>query len=220
MARNEEEDHLETRLPEGLHASVAQGFLHTHTRANANTAKLLEATSFLYALVEILEEKGLISIEELDARKEVVAKRLGERFAKDGMGAIFANPEREKYGFEGAKGIDCENRVHLCKAACCRLPFALSRQDVEEGVVRWNLGQPYLIDQREDGYCAHLDRGCLGCTIYEHRPVPCRGFDCRHDKRIWLDFDQKIPNPAVARADWLEMVSREEDTVSEGEEDS
>ena len=41
------------------------------------------------------------------------------------------------------------DRVHLCKASCCRLPFALSRQDVEEGIVRWDLGQPYLIDQRE-----------------------------------------------------------------------
>ena len=198
-----------------LRQLFADGLRYTHTRANANTAKVLEAASFLYALVEILEEKGLISIEELDARKEVVAKRLGERFAKDGMGAIFANPEREKYGFEGAMGIDCENRVHLCKAACCRLPFALSRQDVEEGVVRWNLGQPYLIDQRADGYCAHLDRACMGCTIYEQRPVPCRGYDCRNDRRIWLDFDEKIPNPAVERADWLEVVSRQESAQSE-----
>lgn len=150
----------------------------------------------------------MISIEELDARKEEVAKRLRERFAKDGMGAIFVKPELEKNGFEGTEGIEWENRVHLRKAACCRLPFALSRQDVEEGIVCWELGRPDLIDQAEDGYCAHLDRGCAGCTVYAHRPLPCRGFDCRGDWRIWLDFEGGIPNLAVDRSDWLEAVDK------------
>ena len=39
-------------------------------------------------------------------------------------------------------------------------------------------------------------------------PLPCRGYDCRKDKRIWLDFEQRIPNPAVERPDWLEVVSQ------------
>jgi hypothetical protein len=36
--------------------------------------------------------------------------------------------------------------------------FPLSRQDVAEGIVKWDLESPYLIAQTEDGYCGHLDR--------------------------------------------------------------
>ena len=73
--------------------------------------------------------------------------------------------------------------------------------------MRWKFAIPYMIEQGEDGYCSHMDRCGKGCTIYEQRPVPCRGYDCRNDKRIWLDFEKRIPNPIVEREDWLEVVS-------------
>ena len=73
--------------------------------------------------------------------------------------------------------------------------FALSRQDLEEGVVRWNLSQPYLIAQGQEGYCTHLKQGSCQCTIYHNRPLPCRAYDCRNDTRIWVDFENKIVNP-------------------------
>ena len=53
--------------------------------------------------------------------------------------------EEDKYAFEKGATIDCENHVHLCRAACCRLDFALSKQDIEEGIVKWELGRLYLI---------------------------------------------------------------------------
>ena len=59
----------------GLRQAVSEGLLYTHTRLDANQRKTVEAASFLYALVELLSEKGLITIGELDARKEVVAQR-------------------------------------------------------------------------------------------------------------------------------------------------
>ena len=74
------------------------------------------------------------------------------------MGVVYQKPEQDKYSFEGGAGIDCENRLHLCQAACCKLPFALSKQDVEEGVVRWDFSAPYLIAHGPDGYCQHLDQ--------------------------------------------------------------
>ena len=194
--------------------AVAEGLLYTHSRLNANTSKTLEASSFLYAVIELLSEKGLITVEELDARKRVVGQRLAKQFSDQGMGAMLQDPEYDKYAFNAGVKIDCENRLHLCKAACCRLPFALSKQDVREGIVRWNLGQPYLIDQGKDGYCVHLQRGSCQCGIYAQRPVPCRGYDCRNDQRIWLDFGKKIPNPDLTRPDWPQCVSREEDQGS------
>jgi Fe-S-cluster containining protein len=66
-----------------------------------------------------------------------------------------------------------------------------------------------MIEHGTDGYCIHIERGTCGCTIYENRPVPCRAFDCRNDKRIWVDFEKQIPNPAVNRPDWLEYVTQE-----------
>jgi hypothetical protein len=185
-----------------LRQQVAEGLLYTHSRLNANQRKTLEASSFLYALIELLSENGLISIDELDARKAVVAQRLAEQLRRDGQGAVFQDPEYDKYNFEYAAEIDCAGRVHLCHATCCRLPFALSHQDVREGIVQWDLGQPYLIQHGEDGWCSHMECGTHGCTIYANRPAPCRGFDCRNDGRIWLDFAAKIPNPAIERADW------------------
>lgn len=182
---------------EKMRAEVAGGLRYTHTRANANTAKLLEVASFAYAAIEILAERGLLSIEELDQRKKVIADRLVEKFRQEGIGAAYQDPEHDKYSFEATVEIDCASRIHFCKAACCRLRFALSRQDVEEGVVQWDFSHPYFIAQGEDGYCRHLDRGCMGCSIHAQRPVPCRGYDCRQDKRIWSDFAQRIVSPEL-----------------------
>ena len=200
-----------------LRHQIVQGLLYTHSRLNANTSRTLEATSFLYALIELLEEKGLITIAELDERKRVVGQRLVDRLRQSGNGVLLQEPEYEKYTFEQAVEIDCENRIHLCKAACCRLPFALSKQDIHEGVVHWDLGQPYLIEQGEDGYCNHMARDTCHCTIYSHRPVPCRAFDCRKDTRIWLDFDQRIPNPALAQPDWPHCLTETEPTPGQSE---
>ena len=203
----------ETDKPENSGQSrreVAEGLLYAHARLSENARTTLEAASFLYGLIELLNEKGLISIDELDERKREVAKRLAKANNEKGVGVLLQEPEFDKYSFAGGVKIDCENRVHLCKAACCRLPFALSKQDVREGVVSWDLGQPYIIAQGKDGYCTHLDRGCRGCTVHEQRPVPCRAYDCRKDNKIWMDFNKKIINPEILRDDWPRCVSPED----------
>jgi hypothetical protein len=178
-----------------LRGEVVAGLLYAHARATANTSRELEQASFLYALIELLKEKGVINIEELDARKDVVAKRVEKRFIDKGMGVMLQDPEQDKYTFKGEAHIDCENRIQFCKAACCRLSFPLSRQDIGEGVVKWDLGAPYLVAQDADGYCKHIDRSTCRCTIREHRPIPCRAYDCRNDQRIWADFEKKVVNP-------------------------
>lgn len=192
-----------------LREIVAEGLLYTHSRLNGNTTKALEASSFLYALIELLEDKGLINIDELDERKRAMVARLGKKYCQDGMGVILQDPQQDKYTFERVVEIDCNNRVNLCKAACCRLPFALSKQDIREGVLRWNLGEPYMIEHSEDGYCSHLDHNSCACTAHQYRPVPCRAFDCSNDKRIWLNFEERLPNPLVNRADWLQCIAEQ-----------
>jgi Fe-S-cluster containining protein len=175
------------------------GFLYTHNRINTNTRKTMEAASFLYALIELLEEKKILSIEELDKRKVKVAERMVKKFVESGIGLMYQDPEYDKYTFEHEADINCEDRLPICKAICCKFPFALSRQDVEEGIVRWDFGRPYLIAHGDDGYCIHLDRKTYKCKVYENRPVPCRGFNCKDNEKwkVWLDFDKKIINPEL-----------------------
>lgn len=96
--------------------------------------------------------------------------------------------------------INCAERVHLCKAVCCKLNFALTPREVREGKVKWDRQFPYLIAHGEDGYCAHLDHG-KGCDIFSDRPALCRRFDCRTDGRVWKDFEAMIPN-----SEWIEGV--------------
>lgn len=185
---------------------VAAGLRYAHFRADANTGKLLEVASFLYAAIDLLREKGLIDVAELDRRKADASANLVEKFTERGMGVVYQKPERDKYAFEGATGIDCGDRIHLCKASCCKLRFALSRQDVEEGVVRWDFSAPYVIARGDDGYCQHLDCATKCCGVYQQRPIPCRGYDCRTDRRIWLDFENRVVNPRLDDPDWPNCV--------------
>src|SRR3954454_22907689 len=82
--------------------------------------------------------------------------------------------------------IDCASRLPVCKAACCRLHWALSIEEIESGRVKWELGRPYFNRHNADGYWHEWDGGC---QIYEDRPNPCRMSSCEHDDRIWTDFD-------------------------------
>ena len=196
------QDLLSGGLPEILlevRKELSSSLLYTHTRINTNTRKTLEAASFLYALIELLNEKGLLSIKELDERKKQVARRCVKKFVKSGVGLMYQDPEYDKYKFEHDAKVDCQNRLHICSAICCKLPFALSRQDVEEGIIRWDFGRPYLISHDTDGYCVHLNRETHKCAVYEHRPVPCRGFNCKNDDKwkVWLDYDKKVINPEL-----------------------
>jgi hypothetical protein len=208
---------VEPAISRDLRQQVAEGLFYTHVRLSQNTNKTMEASAFLYGLIELLGEKGLITIQELDERKKVVGERLTAQLKEKGLGVMLQDPEEDKYAFKGEVKIDCEARVHLCHASCCRLRFALSKQDVHEGLIKWDLGRPYLIAQGKDGYCTHFEHGSCRCTVRENRPVPCRGYDCRNDKRIWLDFENRIPNPNIERADWPQCeTSADGQTISGG----
>lgn len=183
----------------GIYDALSQGLIYAHRRIHDNTQKSLEASSFLYALIEILLEKNILSIEELDERKKQVAERLVKKFSNSGIGLMYQDPEYDKYTFDQETFVDCQSRIHVCKARCCKFPFALSRQDVEEGIVRWEFKRPYLISHDADGYCVHLDKQTYRCSVHEYRPVPCRGFDCRESERwkVWQNYEKTILSPEL-----------------------
>jgi len=181
---------------------VIQGLLYDHTRINLNTIEAHGALASVEALVEALVARGVLDREEFEARRAEAAERLRRTLVEKGMAVAILEHPASKYAFEDAAEVDCASRLHLCKAACCRLAFALSKEDVEEGVVRWDLGHPYFIARAASGHCSHLDPEGHTCGVYGHRPIPCRKYTCRHDKRVWQDFENRVPNPSLQDPGW------------------
>jgi prolipoprotein diacylglyceryltransferase len=190
-----------TAALDSLRRDVSRGLRYTHLRANLNTAELIQIASLAQATREVLEGRKLVAPQELERRREAAADRFSKHYSSRGMGVSFSQFAGDKYEDRGGVEIDCESRLHLCQAACCKLRFALSRQDVEEGLLRWDFGRPYLIAQGTDSYCVHLDRERKCCSVYEARPHTCRGYDCRRDARIWIDFEKRIINPSIQDPD-------------------
>jgi Fe-S-cluster containining protein len=181
---------------------LLRALLYAHDRANANTAQVHRANAAVTALAELLVNEGLLDAGAVDRHTRAAEERLKREYFDRGMAVALQEFDVSKYDFEGGAEIDCESRLPLCRAACCRLPLALSQEDLREGVLRWDLGRPYLIAHGDDSYCVHMDRGTHACTAYDQRPIPCRGYDCRQDERIWIDFERRIVNPDIHDPDW------------------
>jgi len=157
---------------------------------------LFEASSKLYALLEELVAKGAIDLDSFEKRRARIKER--EQARQRAQAHVRVNEVEDKYALTALPDIDCPSLIPICKARCCKLWFALSFQDLDEGKIEWDYSQPYVIRKRADASCVHQDASSGHCTAYPHRPAACRVYDCRTDKRIWIDFDKRIPAPEDA----------------------
>jgi hypothetical protein len=173
---------------------ILEGFLYSYRQLDSNALKVYEASADLYSLIKILVAKGIIGAGELEQYKEEVKKRLDDSFKEADIGVRVRRSDTDKESKVEEVRVDCEKRKYICKAACCTLTYPLSLQDINQGI-RWSLARPFMNAREVDGYCIHLQRDSLKCTIYEQRPAICREYSCRNDRRIWLDFDKMIINP-------------------------
>jgi hypothetical protein len=98
---------------------------------------------------------------------------------------------RDKHAM-ASPDIDCAARIPLCGARCCSFEVTLSAQDVADGLP-FDLMRPYALP-RDQGRCVCMAADGA-CTIYDKRPGACRAYDCRHDARVWIDFEARIPAP-------------------------
>ena len=169
--------HLETGL-KFVHSQVAE------TRTD-----LLDIGSRVLALLEELVARGVIDLRTFDLSRERIFDVELKRVENSATLTRY-NTDNEKYKVEPLN-IPCDELYPICKAKCCSFTFYLSHEDMEEGIVSWDYGTPYLIRQKPDGSCIHFNNG--KCSIYENRPAVCRLFDCRQDKRIWSDFEKRVP---------------------------
>lgn len=173
-------------------SELRRALVYVHDRLAAGQQDHRELSAHVYALTESLIAAGVVTLAEIEARRTHAREQMIEASRTQWEGAERLHDKSDKYATEGVD-IDCASRIHLCKAACCRLDFALSSQDLAEGVVRWDVGRPYHIRQRADGWCSHCDPSTKACGVHAQRPLVCRQYDCRRDARIWSDFEQRIP---------------------------
>lgn len=194
-----QDTHIDVRL-ETLEASLAAGLRFSNDASALTRRDLQDQKALLYSVVELLMSKGLIHLPELETRKQDLLKSLEQ--SQPARPKLYLVDAPDKYSAGDLPVVNCEARYPFCRGACCKLWFSLSLQDLDERVVKWNYAQPYSIAQGADGRCVHQDRATCKCTIYDNRPHICRTYTCSQDKRIWLDFEACIPNPALDDPNW------------------
>ncbi len=192
MAKDEKED-LGGQEPDAIRKDLNGGLRFLHTMSMQTKNEVVEANAQLSALVEELVSHSLIDLRALEQRRNKSRTREAERAMEQAHVNVSENVD--KYTLTDLPVIDCEARIPLCKGRCCKLFFALSFQDLDEHVVKWDYSKPYNIRHREDGYCVHNDPQTRGCGVYTNRPAICRSYDCSKDVRIWIDFEKRIPAP-------------------------
>jgi Fe-S-cluster containining protein len=174
-----------------LRMDVDHGLRFTHMMAEDARRSVFETAVTVLALVEELKERGTIDAERFELRRHAREKIGADEAAARAKIHIYGDVD--KYSLSGAD-VPCAELIPICRGRCCTLHFPLSKQDLRERVIKWNYVMPYIIRQRDtDRYCVHNDPDSRGCTEYEHRPAVCRTYDCRNDRRIWIDFDKRIP---------------------------
>lgn len=170
-----------------LERQVERGSLFAHTVLAEQATRANESEAMLNGLVDLLVKRRVITSEDLLAAMESVAKETAATGQLNTVGVAIRVDGDEAH--EPPVAVDCEARLPVCKAVCCRMQFALSAEEIESGPMRWDLGRPYLNRRGTDGYCHQNDPGTRCCRVYDQRPAVCRRYSCAGDSRIWKDFD-------------------------------
>lgn len=161
----------------------------TQNGFSAQGKRISEIESLLYGLINALLLDGTLNSDRLNSIAAAVKEDIVQKGEEFGTGINIYFDANENDDIIG-EPVNCEERLHICKAVCCKLNFALSKEEIENGKVKWDLGVPYQIRQAKDGYCTHNNKSNCHCTVYEDRPRVCKKYTCAKDERIWKDFEK------------------------------
>lgn len=182
--------------PEVLRRDLDGGLRFVHTMAMETKLSFERLEAAVRAALDALVARGALDPNELAERVAGHATRARDENLRDTH--VEVDAAVDKYAATDLPDVDCAALLSICRGRCCKLHFPLSFQDLDERVVQWRYDRPYRIRQRaEDGYCVHSHPDSHGCTVYTHRPMTCRKYDCRTDPRIWHSFADRIPAPMV-----------------------
>ena len=155
--------------------------------------ELILDVALLKRAVTSLGQVGVMERRKIE--RELVRELLPPDKPRPGVGLVVISEAGP------AKPVDCASRLHLCKAACCRLhTMPLTPQEVESDAYDWDPKRPYSLRKVREG-CAHLKPGTCVCSVHASRPGACAAYSCENDARIWEDFEKKIPNRELEK--WL-----------------
>ena len=197
-----------------LDRQIERGSLFTQATLQRGFRRIGDAETLLLNLVRALTARGLVSEDELgvalpapedadvspsvdaegDEDEEVGPTTPGINWPTIALRIDSSDPDETPEVL-----VDCDARMPVCKAVCCKLKFPLSSDEVDSGTVKWDIGHPYIIRQESTGYCTHNNTATGGCGIYADRPAICRRYSCAGDIRIWKDFDAMVLNQ-----EWIE----------------
>lgn len=193
-----------------LERQLERGSMFTLAVLHRSGQRLGRAEALLGGMLEVLQAKGLVSDDDLQAvfaADEVDEAADGTEPAHDTQSEAEEPPDVPVIGWPtvalrsdaddgpvAEPTVDCASRLPVCQAVCCRLRFMLSAEEVDAGAVKWDIGHPYVIRHDRGGTCVHNDAATHGCGVYDDRPRVCRKYDCTHDPRIWTDFDGMVLN--------------------------
>ena len=175
----------EARSRSGRNGNVLEG-------VQREIRDLILDVALLKRAVASLGQVGVVQRRKIE--KELIRELFPPSQPRQGTGLIISSPKQPQ-----ARRVDCENRLHLCKAACCRIfNVGLTPQEVESDQFDWDPRRPYALQKNRQG-CAHLQSGGCACSIYNNRPRVCQTYSCEKDGRIWADFENMIVNPDLKR---------------------
>jgi Putative zinc- or iron-chelating domain len=184
-----------------LDEQARRGSLFAQAVVSRQMARANQTEAAVYGLIDLLIEKGAFSSDEVTAAIEHTGHEMRDAGRQQTLEVIVREDSSEPAVPAGE--IDCAARIPFCQAACCKLRWPLTLAEVESGPVKWDLGRPFLNRHGAHGYCHQLDAGTHACQVYAERPEPCRQYSCVDDDRIWLDFENMVPN-----TEWIEAANR------------
>ena len=197
---------------------MEDGFLFANSLESINLVDTRRWQVWLEALIDELASNDMLDLEAFkERRQKIYAKELEEQ---ENYLLCRINREPDKYSMTDLPYIDCHNLLETCKARCCTFSHVLSKQDLKEGDIEWDLMGPYIIKYDESKYCIYNCKESRVCNIFEKRPASCRSYDCRSDKRVWKNFENKIMAPYPRSPVHLEdQISARDIVESTSEED-
>ncbi len=174
--------------PQEIWTALVGQLLAVAEASKAGQTEVAHLRLTLDLIVDILVARGALT----PGHRQLVG-RLSQRIRQATTPNVKLRVLKESKRTKSGADIDCASLIPLCEARCCTFEVELSLEDVEEGIVRWEIDQPYLLRHERGGYCHHFTS--TGCNVYDARPMTCREYDCRDDPRVWIDFDKRIPRP-------------------------
>jgi Fe-S-cluster containining protein len=114
-----------------------------------------------------------------EEKKRVVSALI--KMMEMGMGAVYGEEDENVLDAQ----VECVSLMDRYKAKCCTFTFALTKDEVEAGKIDHNQKKPFFIARDEDGYCPHLERYSMKCSVWDDRPLRCRRYDCTNDPHVW-----------------------------------